>query len=105
MLRFVVLVLIATASSHSWGADLPQSVEPRRTVEGSTVPASLVCDDEQLAICLNGGDEEFDECEQKCKDDHPNGGGAYNDCRNDCRDTRDIVRQGCYSEHCTEDDQ
>jgi hypothetical protein len=66
--------------------------------------ASLKCDDDELAKCLKGADDEFEECEDQCKNDFPNGGGKYNDCRNDCRDTRDLTRQGCYTTWCTDAD-
>jgi hypothetical protein len=68
--------------------------------ECSIVVTALECDDDELALCLKSADDEFEEEEEKCREQHPDLGGEYTECRTDARETRDIVRSGCYETHC-----
>lgn len=63
--------------------------------------ATLICDDNGLARCLQRASRDFYECEAVCSDLHLDDNLGYTDCRNECRDEADAAEQNCYDLQCS----
>jgi len=83
---------------HPWSSGAPGA-------DRIVSPNVLDCDDDQLAICLDGVASEFNECEADCSASYPDDNPGYQTCRNECRDTEAIGHEGCYDTWCTSADQ
>jgi hypothetical protein len=58
------------------------------------------CDNDGLAECLNTADNEFYDCEKDCQAQYPDDPVGYHECRDQCREVHDGVRQECYKQYC-----
>jgi hypothetical protein len=58
------------------------------------------CDNDGLAQCLSDVENDFWGCEKDCQKQFPDDPPGYHDCRDQCREIHDGVRQECFKQYC-----